>query len=356
MIFRSIRRFCVPRPVAPAALDEHHAIRSIGRWLMLSIAMLMVTAVVMLVTAMQVRTILDGGLLADERQRAANAIDLLTQEGESLNPRSMALIRQIAGLDDVRLSPTLPSGEREQALPLLRQQDGTVAYLVWTASGYADEIYARFVPIRVPLMLALLAVVLAMVMRVRGLVRDVERQRRLAHRQSRTDLVTGLANRLALETAMEALTAAATPFGIIIFDLDRFKAVNDALGHAAGDLVLRTVGQRLSDLLEPGDQLARLGGDEFVLLCVSRPDAASLALLARTCITLIEQPVPVMGRTVQVGASLGIVADIDIGLLPATLLAAADAALYRAKSRPGSNFEFAGKAPEPAGRAERLFA
>jgi diguanylate cyclase (GGDEF)-like protein len=356
MTFRSIRRFCVPRALAPAAQDEHHAIKSISRWLVLSIAMLSIAAGVMIVTALQVHTTFRDSMHAEERERAANAIDMLTADGRPFDHADLDLVRRVAGLPNAHLATHLPATGSEQAVPLFGQPDHGMVYLVWTANGFADQMIARFAPVRVPIMISLLGVVLLMILRVRALVRDIERQRRLAHWQSRTDLVTGLANRLALETAMEEHTAAARPFGLIIFDLDRFKAVNDALGHAAGDLVLRSVGQRLSDLLAPGDQLARLGGDEFVLLCVSRPDAASLALLARACITLIEQPVPVMGRTVQVGASLGIVADIDTGLLPSTLLAAADAALYRAKSRPGSNFEFAGKAPEPAERAERLYA
>ena len=345
MIFRLIRRFCVPRSVAPAALDEHHAIKTIGRWLMASIAMLVIAAVVMVATALQVRATLEGGLLAAERQRAANAIDLLTINGKALDSGGVELIRQVSGLENAHMSPSLPTDRRLQALPLLGQANGAAGYLVWTASSFADEIYDRFLPIRVSFMVSMLVLVLAMVLRVRGLVRDVEQQRHLAHRQSRTDVVTGLANRLALETTMAELTAAATPFGVIIFDLDRFKAVNDALGHASGDLVLRTVGQRLSDLLEGDDQLARLGGDEFVLLCVSKPDAAALASLARACITLIEQPIPVMGQAVKVGASLGIVAHIAGGLLPSTVLAAADAALYRAKAVNGSSYEFSGKAP-----------
>lgn len=346
MIFRLIRRLREPRLHTPAALDEHHAIRSISRWLMLSITMLVFAAVFMLGTALQVRATLESNLLAEERQRAANALDLLLADGAMPTPEAIAQIGRVAGLAAPHLSPGLPTDGRQQAIPLLGQADGAPAYLVWTASGFADDIFSRFVPIRVPFMMGMLALILAMVLRVRGLVRDVEQQRHLAHRQSRTDLLTGLANRLALETAMEELSATATPFGIIIFDLDRFKAVNDALGHAAGDQVLRTVGQRLSELLGPGDLLARLGGDEFVLLSVSRPDAPALAGLASACIGLIEQAMPVMGRAVQVGASLGIVAEVAGGLLPSTVLAAADAALYRAKAKLGSSFEFAGRTPD----------
>ncbi|MCS6759580.1 MAG: GGDEF domain-containing protein [Candidatus Devosia euplotis] len=187
--------------------------------------------------------------------------------------------------------------------------------------------------------------VIVLMLRLRLLVRDIEHQRRLAHRQSRTDLVTGLANRLAFETAMDQLSAAATPFAIIVFGLDHFKAVNDALGHAAGDTVLRVVGHRLTGLLGPKDQLARLGGDEFVMISVSRPGAAALATLAKACIAVIEQPIELLGRAMEVGASLGIVSAGSSDLPPSTLLGAADAALYRAKSMPGSSFQFAGQAP-----------
>ena len=349
MIFRSIRRLCVPRPSAPAAMNEHHAIKSIGRWLVASIAMLIIAASVMLGTALQVCSILGGDILADERQRAANAVDLLTTSGNRLDPGTIELIRQVAGLDNVHLSPTLPTDSREQALPLLGQVDGAVVYLVWTGSDFADRIYARFVPIRVPMMLIMLTILLAMILRVRGLVRDVERQRRLAHGQSRTDALTGLGNRLAFDTSMAARRAAATPFGLILFDLDHFKAVNDALGHAAGDGVLREIGQRLSAILGPGDQLARLGGDEFVMLCTSITGQAALSARARQAIAAIERPIDLAGRLVQVGASLGIVGADGDDLPDQTVLGAADAALYRAKAVAGSSFQFAGAmAGDPA--------
>ena len=331
MKFSITRYFRVPRKIAPAALDEHHAIKSISRWLLLSIAMIVLASAVMLLGSLHVTSTLDRDIRASERERAANALDLLTAGGKPFTLVDLELVKRIAGLEGVHLSATLPLRDDQQALPLLGQPDAAASYLVWTANDFAGALFARIAPVRVPVMLVMLGVLLAMIWRVRGMVRDIERQRRLAHRQSRTDVVTGLANRRAFDIAIDDLTAAGTRFGIIIFDLDHFKAVNDLFGHAAGDVVLHAIGQRLTGLLQPGDLLARLGGDEFVMLVVSRPNAVAMAPLAAACIGLIEQPVEAMGRLVQVGASLGIVAGVNGGLLPSTVLGAADAALYRAK-------------------------
>lgn len=340
------RRYRAPGTQVPAAMDEHHAIKSISRWLLLSMAMLMIAAVVMLVGALQVTSALDAGARAAERGRAANAVDMLTADGSAFTQSDLELVKRIAGLENVHLAGTLPPGQDQQALPLLGQPNASERFLVWTADTVASQLFARIAPVRVPVMLVMLGVVLTMIVRVRGMVRDIERQRRVAHRQSRTDVVTGLPNRRAFEIAMHELTAAATPFGIVLFDLDHFKAVNDVMGHAAGDVVLRTIGQRLSNPLRPGDLLARLGGDEFVLLAVSAPDPAGLEALAHACIELIEQPITWLGRPIHVGASLGIVAGVVGNLLPSAVLGAADAALYRAKSTTGSSYEFAGPATD----------
>ncbi|MFW3169351.1 putative bifunctional diguanylate cyclase/phosphodiesterase [Geodermatophilus sp. CPCC 206100] len=155
--------------------------------------------------------------------------------------------------------------------------------------------------------------------------------------EARTDELTGLANRRALiERAQEMVDAssAGRPGALLLLDLDGFKEVNDSLGHAAGDDLLRQVGPRLQRALRGDDVLARLGGDEFAVLL---PDttAPQAQLLAERLRDLLLEPFTVGGTRLHVGVSVG-VATIPV---PATgvedLLHCADIAMYTAKSARG---------------------
>ena len=342
MTFQPTDRPGEPSATAAARRDEHHGIGTIGRLVLLCAVGLVIAAILLIGTAVQVMRSLDQADLASERQRAANAIDAMAAMNGPMTDAGAITLGRIAGLDDAHLSNTLADDPTIQQIPLLAGQGPSGTYLTWTRSDLALQIFRQFAPIRLPIIAGMLLLVLGVLIKLRRVVADIERQRQLAYRQSRSDVVTGLANRLAFETALDALAGSTTPFAIIIFDLDRFKDINDALGHAAGDDVLRVVGDRLSRLLNAGDLLARLGGDEFVMLCTSRPDTPALTTLAQHCIAAIEQPIQLEGRSVRVGVSLGIVPAAALDLPPATLMGAADAALYRAKSVQGSAFRFAG--------------
>ncbi|MBE0578097.1 GGDEF domain-containing protein [Devosia sp.] len=347
MTFLFPHRPGAPSATAAARRDEHHGIRTIGRLVVLCAVGLVVAAVLLIGTALQVMRSLDDADLANERLRAANAIDAMVTIHGALTDEHVIALGKVAGLSNAHLSDRLETDSRLQQVPLLAEQGPSGSYLTWTRSDLAERTFRQFAPVRLPIIGGMLLLVLGVMLQLRRVVADIERQRQLAHRQSRSDVVTGLANRLAFETALDDLARTATPFAILILDLDRFKDINDAFGHAAGDEVLRTVGARLSRLLYPADLLARLGGDEFVLLCTSRPTRSALAALAQQCIAAIEQPIELEGRAMRVGVSLGIVPAGALGLPPSTLMGAADAALYRAKSVPGSTFRFAGDDASP---------
>jgi diguanylate cyclase (GGDEF)-like protein len=115
-------------------------------------------------------------------------------------------------------------------------------------------------------------------------------------------------------------------------DLDFFKAVNDTLGHAAGDFVLENVGRILREQLRAEDCAARIGGDEFVVVIVGRSDPKSLQSIAERIIARISQPMEFEGQACRVSASIGIVRSTDFAVPEATqLLSTADRALYAAK-------------------------
>lgn len=334
---------------AAGGRDEHHGIRTIGRLVLLCAVGLIVSAVLLVATAFQVARSLDETGLAAERLRAANAIDAMVAANGPLTQADVALLGHIGGLQQAHLTYALTTDPKLQQIPLLAGLGPSGSYLTWTQAPIAEQVLLRFAPIRLPIIGGMLLLVLTVLIRLRRVVGDIERQRRLAHQQSRSDALTGLANRLAFDTALADLTANRTPFAILLLDLDRFKEINDINGHAAGDDVLRTVGVRLASLRQGTDLVARLGGDEFALLSTTRSDRDTLAALARRCIAAIEQPIQLEARLVRVGVSLGIVPSGDLDLAPATLMGAADAALYRAKSIPGSRYRFAGDEPaQPA--------
>ncbi|MHB1535430.1 MAG: putative bifunctional diguanylate cyclase/phosphodiesterase [Acidimicrobiales bacterium] len=154
------------------------------------------------------------------------------------------------------------------------------------------------------------------------------------HRQARSDALTGLANRRSI---IDAVTAAlgdpkrCQPLALVFVDLDRFKKVNDGLGHRIGDLVLVEVARRFASCLGDGEVLGRLGGDEFVVLLEATPDAqAALAVAARLAATLHE-PITVDQRGLTVTASIGVTL-AEKGSSVEVLLRDADAAMYQAKA------------------------
>ena len=167
---------------------------------------------------------------------------------------------------------------------------------------------------------------------LRGLNLRLEGARVAAEEEAMTDPLTGLRNRRAADLVLERLCAARAGFGLLHMDLDYFKAVNDTLGHAAGDFVLETVGRILREQLRAEDCAARVGGDEFVVIIAGRSDPQTLQSIAGRIIARISQPMAFEGQTAQVTASIGIVRSFDMDAPgPVQILAAADRALYAAK-------------------------
>lgn len=174
---------------------------------------------------------------------------------------------------------------------------------------------------------------------------------RLAH-QAHTDRVTGLGNRWAFEDALrQALAAVAAGtsvgFGLALVDLDRFKLVNDALGHAAGDQLLRKIATRLLGAVDNETVLGRLGGDELLVLLHNSATRADTQRRMDRLIGALNAPFDVAGHAMQVTASIGAVHVTDTLVGPGELLRRADVAMYRAKGLGGHTLEF--DRPDSAG-------
>jgi diguanylate cyclase (GGDEF)-like protein len=159
-----------------------------------------------------------------------------------------------------------------------------------------------------------------------------------------TDALTGLANRAVfidrLRQAFAAAKRGAPPFAILYLDLDGFKDINDTLGHSAGDLLLKSVGERLKSCVRETDLVARLGGDEFAVLQTNRGDVVSAGVLASKIHKALSAPYPLGDTEMGVTVSVGISPYMSETMGPDGMLTQADIALYRAKDEGRNQYCF----------------
>jgi diguanylate cyclase (GGDEF)-like protein len=150
------------------------------------------------------------------------------------------------------------------------------------------------------------------------------------------DSLTGLPNRALLRDRLQAAVTSARRCGgacaLLLMDLDRFKEVNDTLGHPVGDGLLRAVAERLTAVAGPDDTVARLGGDEFAIVLATVPDPAAAEAAAERVLRALADDIPVIdGLPIALDASIGVAVAPDHGDNPSVLLQRADLAMYRAK-------------------------
>jgi diguanylate cyclase (GGDEF)-like protein len=196
----------------------------------------------------------------------------------------------------------------------------------------------------------------------RGFASDLTKMRQSEvelDRLARQDALTGLANRQALRRALDdALVGAVRRkhrCSIFLLDLDRFKAVNDTLGHPAGDTLLRLVALRLRDVIGEAGQVGRLGGDEFEVVLPSVSDKDELSALAQGIIDSLSRPYTINGTAVSIGASIGIVTSDYDDRTSDDLMRDADLALYAAKAAGKGCYRFfAAEMHEAARERQRL--
>ena len=166
------------------------------------------------------------------------------------------------------------------------------------------------------------------------------------------DSLTNLPNRRLLHDRLETALARSSrhdrSVAVLFVDLDRFKDVNDSLGHHAGDAVLVAVAHGIQAVLRADDTVARLGGDEFVVVCEAVESRESLVALAERLVGVVQRPLQVHGHTVTVRASIGIAESGPQTRSADEMIRAADAAMYRAKTSNARNYVFAHEV-EPTG-------
>lgn len=257
------------------------------------------------------------------------------------NPRGITGIDALAANAGVRLQLNLRGGARTAFRGLVVPVACGAGVLVnlsfgiTVGQGVRDHglTDADFAPTDLAVELLYLTEAKALVMdELRDLNSRLEAARRQAEADALTDTLTGLANRRAFDLAFAMLIRGGHSFGLMHVDLDYFKQVNDNLGHAAGDHVLRRVARRLHGEIREADTLARLGGDEFALLFPGLSDPDLLAGIADRIVARLDQPIDYAGQPCRISASVGIsISDDYSAPTAARMLDDADAALYASK-------------------------
>ncbi|MBR0655327.1 bifunctional diguanylate cyclase/phosphodiesterase [Plastoroseomonas arctica] len=179
--------------------------------------------------------------------------------------------------------------------------------------------------------------------------------RRLAHE----DTLTGLANRFSFNTNLSTRFASrregGRSFALFMLDLDRFKIVNDTLGHGVGDEVLKRVAQRLAKAIRTADLLARLGGDEFAIVLDNARQPADVSSAAERIIEVLARPFIIKGQVIEIGVSVGIAFAPTDGTSTEALSRSADLALYRAKEEGRGAYRFYEQEMNARMQARRTF-
>jgi diguanylate cyclase (GGDEF)-like protein len=175
-------------------------------------------------------------------------------------------------------------------------------------------------------------------------VTENKKKEELLWQQANFDMLTLLPNRRMfqdrLDVELKKLRRTGNKLAVFFLDLDRFKDVNDSLGHHVGDVLLREAAKRILACVRESDTVARLGGDEFTVILTDIENAASVERVAQAIVASLSQPFDLDGHMAEVSASLGIAIGPDHATEPATLVQKADQAMYAAKQAGRNGYRF----------------
>ncbi|MCB8839077.1 diguanylate cyclase domain-containing protein [Aurantimonas sp. VKM B-3413] len=243
-------------------------------------------------------------------------------------------LQQTYQFEGARFSWRNQPQDDELSFALRNTAGHAIGYLIWRVHLPGEVLAGRMVPALLATLCAILVIVAVLVASLRKGARALRASEALARHRAFHDVLTELPNRaLFNERLAAACRAGARDTSLLLLDLDRFKQVNDTLGHPAGDALIRVVGARLCRVAPDGATVARLGGDEFaILLPRARQDDA--VRLCQAIIEAIEAPVLIDGTAAEVGVSIGVASMQEAGT-PEAVIRRADRALYRAKRSGG---------------------
>lgn len=303
------------------------------RLLIVSIVAIVVLGLSVVIAAGYSVLSLNETAISAETERAQVALQVVLRDGQP-DAASANRLAQDFVLRGARFGEagSIQSGEVAIAVP------GSQMQMMWTPRRIGTELAQQLAPIRLLASALFLGGIAIVLNRLYRLTRLLEARRRQAQEMAARDALTGLNNRLGFD---RRLSQAGSGPALLYLDLDGFKHVNDSFGHGAGDDLLRIVAERLKRLTREGDCVARIGGDEFAFLRSPPTSRAELAELAADIGVALSEPVRLGATQIQIGASIGIAMGSEHGDERTQLVAAADAALYRAKALPGHAFVFA---------------
>jgi diguanylate cyclase (GGDEF)-like protein len=241
-------------------------------------------------------------------------------------------------LHGVRFSWTGEHSRSEALRPMISAKTGrTAGYFVWQPFAPGTIVFSDMIP---PLLAALALVGFVVSFLIRHIKRstvELMASEAQAKHLAFHDVLTGLPNRALFEDRLDRALAAARrhpdeKVALLCLDLDRFKQVNDTLGHPAGDELIRELGRRLTAIVRQNDTVARLGGDEFAIIQTDVHSQRDIESLCERILAAASEPFDVVGSQVFVGMSIGVARSGEDGFDRTELARKADIALYRAKS------------------------
>jgi diguanylate cyclase (GGDEF)-like protein len=222
------------------------------------------------------------------------------------------------------------------SLPVVNRAGRIVTFYEWEPYRPGQTLLQRTAPALAAAFAVIVVVVLTLLVVLWRSSSALEMKQVESERRANVDALTSLPNRLSFERELDirlsTLKLRDPPLALLMLDLDRFKQVNDTLGHHAGDDLIRAVGERLREVIGPVDLLARLGGDEFAILHACHAGSIEVAALAQRIVDAIARPFRVQGSDAFVGVSIGVVIAGAGERDSRELSRRADIALYEAKS------------------------
>ncbi|MBD0413910.1 putative bifunctional diguanylate cyclase/phosphodiesterase [Oryzicola mucosus] len=265
-----------------------------------------------------------------------------------LNGALLSEMRKRTELWDLSFEETLATEGDRLGTPILAKNGSIIGFFNWAPEKPASSFIKETAPV---LAAGILAAIIAVTFLLRRLQRTsnlLEDTKEKASFLAFHDPLTSIPNRALFEDRLEQALANMRRTGSMIalhyIDLDRFKHVNDTLGHQAGDELIRYGAQRLAGLVDEVDTVARLGGDEFAIIQFQPPNVASAEALSQKVVDVFADPVPIAGVEASVGASVGVIVTANPSVSAVDLMRQADIALYEAKSSGRGRYQlFAGE-------------
>lgn len=247
-------------------------------------------------------------------------------------------------LDGVRFTRVDDIAPGEQSYPLKTEAGDSIGRLAWTPKLPGTRILSEVLPVLGAGLLGIGIAVALLIRRLKRTYTELVTSEAQAKHLAFHDTLTGLPNRAyfndRLDDALGDVRNGRGQLALMFLDLDRFKQVNDTLGHAAGDVLIRDLANHLGAILKPGDMLARVGGDEFAIIMRGIRGRAEVEALSREIVKVVSKPFDVIGGQAMVGISIGIAIAPQAGTDRSELARKADIALYQAKRSGGQHFEF----------------